>query len=124
MPMPLGRHDLRVPEKNNSTFLLVFWPVYCVTSNDTYLDMRRWMCLVERTQIRRNLVELFLTVTLKAASDILFEDGTGLVLEPVGGEFQPSFATAHPGGSAHLVRLCQLSRLCQAWDVTQILFLC
>jgi hypothetical protein len=44
--------------------LLVFWPVYCVTSNDTYLDMRRWMCLVERTQIRRNLVELFLTVTL------------------------------------------------------------
>jgi hypothetical protein len=27
--------------------LLVFWPVYCVTSTDTYLDMRRRMCLVD-----------------------------------------------------------------------------
>jgi hypothetical protein len=27
--------------------LLVFWIVYCVTSIDTYLDMRRWMCLVD-----------------------------------------------------------------------------
>ena len=61
---------------------------------------------------------------LKAASDSFFEDGTGLVLEPLGGEFQPSFATAHAGGGAHLVRLCQLSRLCQASGVTQILFLC
>ena len=39
---------------------------------------------------------------LEAASDSLFEDGTGLVLEPVGGEFQPSFATAHRGEGAHL----------------------
>jgi hypothetical protein len=32
----------------------------------------------------------------------LFEDGPGSDLEPVGGEFQPSFATVHPGGGAHL----------------------
>jgi hypothetical protein len=30
-----------------------------------------------------------------------FEDGTGAGLEPVGGEFQPSFETVHPGGGAH-----------------------
>jgi hypothetical protein len=27
--------------------LLVFWPVYCVASTDTYLDMRHWMCRVD-----------------------------------------------------------------------------
>ena len=32
----------------------------------------------------------------------LFEDGPGPVLEPVGGEFQPSFETVHPGGGAYL----------------------
>ena len=32
----------------------------------------------------------------------LFEDGPGPGLEPVGGEFQPSFETAHPGGDAYL----------------------
>ena len=32
----------------------------------------------------------------------LGEDEAGPVFEPVGGELQPSFATAHPGGGAHL----------------------
>ena len=65
--------------------------------------------------------------TFKLHPNSLIDDGTGLGLEPVGGEFQPSFETVHPGGGAHLVRLCPLgplSRLCQAKDVTQILFPC
>jgi hypothetical protein len=33
----------------------------------------------------------------------LFEDGPGPVLEPVGGEFQPTFETVYPGGGAHLI---------------------
>jgi len=32
----------------------------------------------------------------------LFEDGPGPGLEPVAGEFQPSFETVHTGGGAHL----------------------
>jgi hypothetical protein len=62
---------------------------------------------------------------LQAAFNLLSEKGTGPGLETVGGEFQSSFETVHPGGGAHLVRLCplsQLSRLCQARDVTKILF--
>jgi len=39
----------------------------------------------------------------------LFEDGPGPGLEPVGGEFQPSFETVHPGGGAYPVRLCPFS---------------
>jgi hypothetical protein len=35
----------------------------------------------------------------------LFDDVTGPGIEPVGGEFQPSFATVHPGGGAHLFSL-------------------
>jgi hypothetical protein len=34
---------------------------------------------------------------LEALSKLFFKDGPGPVLEPVGGEFQPSFATAYPG---------------------------
>jgi hypothetical protein len=65
---------------------------------------------------------------LQATYNLLSEIGTGPFLEPVGGEFQSSFETIHPGGGAHLVRLCLLSqlnpmsRLCQARDVTKILF--
>jgi hypothetical protein len=33
----------------------------------------------------------------------LLEDGLDPVLEPVGGEFQPSFKTVHPGGGATLI---------------------
>jgi hypothetical protein len=33
----------------------------------------------------------------------LFEDGKGPGLESVGGEFQPPFAIAYPGGGAHLI---------------------
>jgi len=33
----------------------------------------------------------------------LFEDGTGPGLEPVSGEFQPSFETGYPGGGAYLI---------------------
>jgi hypothetical protein len=32
----------------------------------------------------------------------LLKDGKGPGLEPVGGEFQPPFAIAYPGGGAHL----------------------
>jgi hypothetical protein len=35
----------------------------------------------------------------------LFEDGTGPVLEPVGGEFQPQIEAGNPGGGAHLIFL-------------------
>jgi hypothetical protein len=40
--------------------------------------------------------------TFKLHPNSLFEDGTGLGLEPVGGEFQPSFETGYPGGGAYL----------------------
>jgi hypothetical protein len=33
----------------------------------------------------------------------LFEDGLGPGLEPVGGEFQPSFEIGYAGGDAHLI---------------------
>jgi len=46
--------------------------------------------------------------TFKLYPNLLFEDGTGPDLEPVGGEFQPSFATVHPGGGAHLI--CESKR--------------
>ena len=36
-------------------------------------------------------------------SKTLFEDGTGPGLDPVGGEFQPSFETGYPGGGAYLI---------------------
>jgi hypothetical protein len=39
--------------------------------------------------------------TVNLHPNSLFEDGTGSVLEPVSGEFQPSFETVHPGGGAH-----------------------
>ena len=58
--------------------------------------------------------------TLETNPNPLFEDGPGPGLEPVGGEFQPSFETIHPGGGAHLVRLSHLSRLsqfCQLKDI-------
>jgi hypothetical protein len=58
--------------------------------------------------------------TIGANPNRLFEDGPGPGLEPVGGEFQPSFETVHPGGGAHLVRLSQLRRLrqfCQLKDI-------
>jgi len=32
----------------------------------------------------------------------LFKNGPDPVLEPVGGEFQPSFETVYPGAGAHL----------------------
>ncbi len=35
------------PRKKQFHILLVFWPVYCGTSTDTYLDMHRWLCLVD-----------------------------------------------------------------------------
>ena len=33
----------------------------------------------------------------------LFEDGPGTGLDPVDGEFQPSFETGYPGGGAYLI---------------------
>jgi hypothetical protein len=39
---------------------------------------------------------------LQAAFNLLSEKGAGPGLDPVGGEFQPSFETVHPGGGAHL----------------------
>jgi hypothetical protein len=40
--------------------------------------------------------------TFKLNPNSLFEDGHGPGLDPVGGEFQSSFETVHPGGGAHL----------------------
>ena len=42
------------------------------------------------------------------------QDGPGPGLEPVGGEFQPSFETGYSGGDAHLFRLCPMSPLSPA----------
>jgi hypothetical protein len=39
--------------------------------------------------------------TFRLNPNSLFKDGTGPGLEPVGGEFQPSFETVHPGGGAY-----------------------
>jgi hypothetical protein len=39
---------------------------------------------------------------LQGQTTLFFEDGPGPVLEPVGGEFQPSFEIVHPDGGAHL----------------------
>jgi hypothetical protein len=47
--------------------------------------------------------------TLGTNLKTVFEDGPGLGLDPVGGEFQPQFETGYPGGGAHLIRLCPLS---------------
>ena len=41
----------------------------------------------------------------QAVPNSLSEGRTGPVLEPVGGEFQPSFETVHPGGGAYLFRI-------------------
>jgi hypothetical protein len=46
--------------KKSCLILLVFWPVYCVTSTDTYLDMRRWMCLVDEPKSGAILWNYFL----------------------------------------------------------------
>jgi hypothetical protein len=47
--------------------------------------------------------------TFKLYPNSLFEDGTGPGLDPVGGEFQPSFETVHPGGGAHLIFVLHLN---------------
>jgi len=72
--------------------------------------------------------------TFKLHPNSLIEDGTGSVLETVGGEFQPSFETVHSGGGAHLYfvleQLCQLSpaaaglsQFCQLKDIINLAFL-
>jgi hypothetical protein len=38
----------------------------------------------------------------KLHQNSLFEEGPGFIIEPVGGECQPSFEIVHPGGGAHL----------------------
>jgi hypothetical protein len=40
--------------------LLVFWPVYGVASTGTYLDMRRWMRLVDDPKSGAILWDYFL----------------------------------------------------------------
>ena len=40
---------------------------------------------------------------LETNPTLLFEDRPSPGLEPVGGEFQPQFETAYPGGGAHLI---------------------
>ncbi|MGD2000847.1 MAG: hypothetical protein PVJ00_09785, partial [Desulfobacterales bacterium] len=49
----------------------------------------------------------------------LFEDGPGPGLEPVGGEFQPSFETGYAGGGAHLI--FKLKNLLQFYGFNHIL---
>jgi hypothetical protein len=41
--------------------------------------------------------------------NLLFEDGPGPGLEPVGGEFQPSFETGYAGGGAYLIFVLNLT---------------
>jgi hypothetical protein len=43
-------YNIKGPRKKQFHILLVFWPVYCVTSTATCLDMRRWMCLVDEPE--------------------------------------------------------------------------
>ncbi|MGD1999664.1 MAG: hypothetical protein PVJ00_03790, partial [Desulfobacterales bacterium] len=47
------------PAKNNATSA-VFWSVTCVTSTDTYLDMRRWVGLVNEPKSGAILWNYFL----------------------------------------------------------------
>jgi hypothetical protein len=46
---PHSIHSFRSQESQKKIIphLAVFWPVYCVTSIVTHLDMRRWMCLID-----------------------------------------------------------------------------
>jgi hypothetical protein len=90
----------------------------------TAADCLRRLGVLGRTQCRYRVKD----TTLGINPNPLFKDGPGSGLEPVGGEFQPSFETGYTGGGAHLIRLRPLSplsllcRLCSARDVTQILF--
>jgi len=52
--------------------------------------------------------------TFKNKSD-LFKYGTGPGLEPVGGEFQPSFETAHPGADAYPI--CEFGSIFVPWPI-------
>jgi hypothetical protein len=58
-------NHIRLVEKNNSPTLLVFAPVYGVTSTGTYPKYAPADVPCRRTQIRRNLVELFFSTSLK-----------------------------------------------------------
>ena len=55
--------------------------------------------ILDRTLCRCRLEGMIFKLHLNS----LFEDGTGPGIEPVGGEFQPSFETVHSGGGAHLI---------------------
>jgi hypothetical protein len=54
---------------------------------------------LDRTQCRYRMKE----TPLGTNPTPLFKDGPGPGLEPVGSEFQPSFATAHASGGAHFI---------------------
>jgi hypothetical protein len=54
----------RLAEKNNSSTLLVFAPVYGVASAGTYPKYAPADAPCRRTQIQRNLVELFFSASL------------------------------------------------------------
>ena len=63
--------------------------------------------VLDRTLCRCRLEGMIFKLHLNS----LFEDGTGPVVETVGGRFQPQLEIVRPDGSAHLVRVCQLSPL-------------
>jgi hypothetical protein len=48
------------PRRKQFHTLLVFWPVTCGASTDTYLDMRRWKCLVDEPKSGAILWNYFL----------------------------------------------------------------
>ena len=60
--------------------------------------------VLDRTLCRCRLED----TTFKLHLNSFSEDGTGPGFEPVGGEFQPSFETVHPGGGAYLFPYCIL----------------
>jgi len=47
---PIDGRPVLGAQQKQFHILLVFWSVYCVTATDTYLDMRRWLCLVDESK--------------------------------------------------------------------------
>jgi hypothetical protein len=66
--------------------------------------------VIGRTQCRYRVKD----TTLGTNPNSLFKDGPGSGLEPVGGEFQPSFETGYTGGGAHFIFVLNLLRLASA----------
>jgi hypothetical protein len=82
------------------------WPPQCIKMTRRSPDERLRKaadCLGRLRGLRPDLLPMPPgSCDLHLNPNSLFEGRTGPGIEPVGGEFQPSFAIVHPGGGAHL----------------------